>query len=346
VIDSIPFGADQHGAPVRLWRLHNAAGATACISELGATLVRLDAPDRHGQLADIALGFDSAEAYLADDNYIGCIVGRYAGRIAGGRFEIDGRVYQAPCNEGPNLLHGGNPGFHRKLWRASIEAQSLRLDLVSPDGDAGFPGEVRVTARYTFTDNFELILSLEAHTNASTPFNLTHHAYWNLAGAGAPSVLDHELSIAAARYAPVGESMIHTGTIDSVDNSPFDFRRPKTIGRDIGADDAQLDIAGGYDHTFVTDGVGMRPILTLAYRPSGRSLTLHSDLPCLHLYSLKAPRSPIHGKGGAFYRARSALALEPRGLPGGPNSPDFSPLILRCGDAYSATLMYAFEGGP
>lgn len=343
MIDSVHFGVDQNGASVRLWRLRNAAGATACISELGAALVRLDAPDRHGQLADVTLGFDSAETYLTDENYFGCIVGRFAGRIAGGRFVIDGRVHQAPCNEGPNLLHGGVSGFHRKLWRASIEGSALRLDLISPDGEAGFPGEIRVTARYAFTDAFALILRLEAQANAPTPLNLTHHGYWNLAGAGAPSVLDHALHIAAAYYVPVDAGMIPASAIAPVENTPFDFRTPKPIGRDIEADHTQLSLAGGFDHSFVADGLGLRPVATLADVVSGRRLTIHSDLPCLQFYSFNAPQSPIRGKGGAHYRARSALALEPQGFSYASNQSHFLPSIQRPGSLYSATITYAFD---
>jgi aldose 1-epimerase len=344
VIDWVPFGADQHGAPVRLWRLHNSAGAMACVSELGATLVRLDAPDRRGEFADVTLGFDCAEDYLLDPNYLGCIVGRYAGRIAGGRFIVDGRVHQAPCNEGSNLLHGGVSGFHRKLWRASSEGDVLRLDLTSADGEAGFPGEVTVCARYAFSDDFALTLRLEATTTASTPFNLTHHAYWNLAGADAASVLDHDLSIAAGRYVTVATDMSPTG-VEPVHDTPFDFRAAKPIGRDLDANHPQLALAGGYDHAFLLDGVGLRPVATLGHPPTGRRLIIQSDLPWLRFYSFNWAGNVIQGKDGATYRARSAVALEPQGLPGASADQPMQTDILRPGDAYSAIIRYVFDGG-
>jgi aldose 1-epimerase len=316
----------------------------ACVSELGATLVRLDAPDQRGELADVALGFDCAEAYLADPNYLGCIVGRYAGRIVGGRFTVDGRSFQAPCNEGSNLLHGGVPGFHRKRWRASIEGDALRLDLTSADGEAGFPGEVNVSARYTLSDDFALTLRLEGTTTASTPFNLTHHAYWNLAGANAASVLDHDLSIAAGRYVTVATDMSPTG-VEPVHDTPFDFRAGKPIARDLDANHPQLAVAGGYDHAFLLDGVGLRPVATLAHPPTGRRLTIQSDLPRLHFYAFNAPRVAAKGKDGACYRAHCAVALEPQGLPGASGENPTETEILRPGDNYSAIIRYAFNGG-
>ncbi len=341
MIDSIAFGADQSGAPVRLWRLRNGAGAGACISELGAALVSLEAPDRDGRLRNVALGFDSAEAYTADRNYIGVVVGRYANRIAGGAFEIDGKRYRAPCNENGNLLHGGEHGFHRRVWRATPEtaadeAPSLRLELTSPHGESGFPGEVRVSARYRFTDAFELIVRFEAHASAPTPLNLTQHAYWNLAGADAASILDHALRIAAARYTPVRGDMIPTGALAPVAETPFDFRQPMRIGDGLVMRHPQLSIARGYDHNWVLDGAGFRPVAWLSEPESGRRLTLHTDQPGLQLYSFNTPQP------GSTHAANSALALEPQAFPDAPNQPDFPSAILRPGETYRATIAFAF----
>jgi aldose 1-epimerase len=315
----------------------------ACVSELGAALVRLDAPDRYGQLANVTLGLGSAEAYLADRNYLGSIVGRYAGRIAAGRFVIDGRPYQAPCNEGGNLLHGGAQGFHQRLWRASIDGSTLRLDLISPDGEGGFPGEVRVTARYAFSDNFALRLDLAAQTSAPTPFNLTHHGYWNLAGAGALSVLDHELSIAAALYQPVGPGMIPAGATEPVAGTPFDFRSPKQIGRDLEAAHPQLASAGGFDHSFVTEGAGLRRAATLEHQASGRSMTIDTDVSRLHLYTFNAPQTQISGRDAAFCRAHSAVALEPQGLSSKHTPTGFPLTVLRPDEAFQARVVYKFK---
>ncbi|MEN3745690.1 aldose epimerase family protein [Sphingomonas sp. HF-S3] len=309
---------------------------------LGATLRRLEVPDRTGRSANIVLGLADLDDYRGAPRYLGSVVGRYANRIAGGRFALDGREVRLPVNDGPNTLHGGVPGFDQRDWDlVSHDATSAVLALTSPDGENGFPGTVRVEARYEMlADGLEVTLG--ATTDAPTILNLTHHAYFNLAGEGrGTSILDHRLRIRGSRMTPVDATLIPTGELAEVAGSVFDFRDPKPVGRDIGVDDAQLALGKGYDHNWVIDRPGV--VATLYDPVSGRVLDLESDRPGLQFYSGNHLADGPPGTSGRPYAARDGLCLEPQLFPDSPNRPEFPTARLDPGQRYEHRIAFRFR---
>lgn len=302
---------------------HN--GATARVLTYGARLQSLDVADRDGAFDSVVLGFPDTESYRRDAAFIGGVIGRYANRIAGGRFVIDGRTIALPCNDGAHHLHGGAGGFDRRAWSVTdADDRSVTLSLTSEDGDQGYPGRLTVTARYAFDARGALHIDLTATTDAPTIVNLTHHAYFNLAGQRrGGSIGDHWLRIAARRYTPVDDGGIPTGVLADTAGTPFDFRAPHRIGDRWDADDPQLTQSGGYDHNFAIDVSDAPPVATLFDPGSGRVLDLSSDQPGLQFYSGNTLSSADPGLGGAPYRPRVGLCLEPQRFPDGPNRPDF-----------------------
>lgn len=351
------FGHLPSGRAARLFTLQNSRGLRADISDYGGTLVRLFAPDREGGLADITLGFDSVEGYVQHDAYFGALIGRYGNRIAGGKFSLDGVTHTLAANNRPAgipcHLHGGAKGFDKVLWRAEPFNQggnpALRLTYRSPDGEEGYPGCVDVEVVYSLTAENALRLDYTATTDRPTPINLTHHAYFNLAGAGLSDVLDHELSLAASHFTPVDAGLIPTGEIAGVADTPLDFRTPQPIGARIGADDEQLRHGGGYDHNFILDAgrerhVGKEPILaaTVHDPKSGRVLTVRTTEPAVQFYSGNFLNGSWIGKNGHRYPKRSGFCLETQHFPDSPNQPDFPSTILRPGETYRTTTIFGF----
>lgn len=345
-IVTTPFGTTADGQPVRLFELRSPNGTIARISDYGATLVEMWAPDRNGELADVILGFDDVRGYESDDNqYFGCTTGRVANRIAEGRFELDGRAYQLAVNNGPNHLHGGGPrALNRVVWSAepavTADGQQVRFRYVSPDGEEGYPGALSMTVTYTLTNGGDLRIDYEATTDAPTPVNLTNHAYWNLAGQGAPTVLDHELTLNAGRYTPVDGTLIPTGAIDPVP-AALDFRDARSIRAHLDA------VAGtsteGYDHNFVLDGDpdALDFAAELHDPASGRVLSIWTTEPGIQFYSgnfLFGQR----GKRGATYAHRSACCLETQHFPDSVNQPTFPSTILRPGETLRTTTLHRF----
>jgi len=343
-----PFG--RTCIPISTIELRNRHGARVHILPLGATISRLEAPDRHGALADVVLGFDRAERYLNSQAYFGAVVGRYANRIRGGRFPLDGREVRLSVNEGANCLHGGPKGFSHRIWSIDKEQTALphraSLILVSEDGDQGFPGQLVVRVTYGWTDDFCLDIAYEAATTAPTPVNLTQHSYFNLSGNAAPvqTILDHLLTIHADQYLPVDDERIPLGLPSPVKGGPFDFNQPKTVGRDIEAPDEQLTLAGGYDHNWVLSGKGYRRVGELFHPATGRCMTIYTDQPGLQLYSGHYLGIEAVGKGGAHYPRYSGIALETQHWPDAPNQPSFPSTILRPGDVFASRTRYAFSG--
>jgi aldose 1-epimerase len=307
----------------------------------GGIIQSLVTPDRDGGLASIVLGFDTLDAYLADTRYIGAVIGRYANRIAGARFTLDGRVHRLPANDGTSHLHGGPRGFHTVPWRAepfrAADGVGVRLSHASPAGDAGYPGTLDVTVVYTLTESGALVIDYDATTDAPTPVNLTQHSYINLAGDGR-SILDHELTLAASRYTPVDAALIPTGELAPVHGTPFDFTRPRAIGARIDAGDPQLVLGRGYDHNLVLDRPANGDLAFAArlHEPTtGRTLEIHTTEPGLQLYSGNA-------LGGA-HPARTGVALETQHFPDSPNQPAFPSTILRPGERYRSRTEYRFS---
>jgi aldose 1-epimerase len=339
------FGTAPGGEPVELYTL-SAGQLVARVTNYGARIVALLAPDRASELGDVVLGYDSVEGYLQDTWYVGAIAGRYANRIANARFTLDGITHQLVANDGPNHLHGGRRGFDKVVWRgAPFRARGLsgiELFYLSPDGEQGYPGNLKAKATYTLTEHHELIVDFLGFTDKATPVNLTQHSYFNLAGQG--DVLGHLLQIDADAMTPVSETLIPTGAITPVAGGPFDFRTPIAIGDRIAADDEQLRRGHGYDHNFVLnrDRPGLVHAARLVDPVSGRTLDVHTTEPGLQLYSGNFLDGAVTGKAGRALRPRAGLCLESQHYPDSPNRPDFPSAILRPGAEYRSRTVFAF----
>jgi len=335
------------GRRVASFTLHNARGVTAQIASYGATLLSLVVPDRDGVFSDVVLGFDDLAGYRGSRSYLGGIIGRYANRIAGARFTLDGVEHRLAANHGPNHLHGGVRGFDKVVWRAAPretpEGPALALHHVSPDGDEGYPGTLSVEVVYTLRHDDVLAIEYSATTDRDTVVNLTNHAYWNLAGHAAGSILDHQLVLHAERFAVAGPGLIPTGELRPVAGTPFDFRTATPIGARLAADDEQLRVGEGYDHSFALDGAvgALRPAARVVEPTSGRVLELSTTAPALQLYTgnhLGATR----GKAGATYARRTGFCLETQHFPDSPNQPAFPTTTLRAGARYHSTTLHRF----
>jgi aldose 1-epimerase len=347
-VTSEVFG-QADGQEVRLYVLTNAHGVEARISTYGATIVSLKTPDRDGHLANIVLGFDRLESYLAAAvPYYGATVGRYANRIAKGRFTLQGASYQLTLNDGPNSLHGGGRGFDKRIWIADADgaANRLRLTYVSAAGEEGYPGELTAHVTYRLGEDDSLEIAYEAATTASTPVNLANHAYFNLSGNPGHTILDHRLRIPAATFTPVDATLIPTGEMRSVAGTPFDFRRSTRIGLRIGAQDEQLQFGHGFDHNWVlapTPAKGaLRLAAVLADPASGRVLEVRTTQPGLQFYSGNFMNGKPSGQG-SVYAYRTGLCLETQHFPDSPNHPAFPNSILRPGETYAETTVLRFR---
>ena len=348
------FGTMPDGRSVDSVLLTNSHGLSARVIAYGASLQSVSAPDRDGHLADIALGYPTLKGYLEKPQYFGATVGRYANRIAKGRFVLDGRTYQLPVNDGPNSLHGGTRGFDKVLWTVAAvnhdaDKASVTLTYVSPDGDMGYPGKLSVTAVYTLDDQDRLSIEYRATTDKPTLVNLSNHAYWNLSGEGSGSVMEQRLTIAGDAFLPVDAGSIPTGENRQVAGTPFDFRKPKAIGRDIRIADPQLLNGRGYDHNWVISrkaAPAPRMVARVEDPRSGRVLTLSSDQPGLQFYSGNFLDGTTVGTGGHVYRQGDAFVLEPQLYPDTPNQPAFGSARLDPGHTYRNLIVYRFTTEP
>jgi len=342
------FGTTPEGVEVHLYTLQNLHGMRATITNYGGIVTSLLVPDRTGRPGDIVLGFDSLEGYLRGSPYFGAIVGRYANRIAGARFTLDGHAYRLAANDHGNTLHGGVRGFDKVVWDAIPFADStrsgLRLHHVSAAGEEGYPGRLDVTVTYEVTDANELRITYHATTDKATVLNLSHHGYFNLAGRGSRSIIGHELLLAAERYTPVDAALIPTGELARVDGTAFDFRTATPIGDRIDADDRQLRYGKGYDHNFVV--LGTPGTLRLAARvrdpESGRTMEVLTTEPGIQFYSGNFLDGTLVGKGGATYGHRAGLCLETQHFPDSPHHVNFPTSVLRPGQAFRSETIYRF----
>ena len=355
-----PFGKTPAGREAHLHTLQNARGLRADISDYGGTVVRLYAPDRHGQLADVVLGFDQVEDYVAHSPYFGCLIGRCGNRMADAKFSLEGRTHALAQNNTPGgipcHLHGGLKGFDKVLWRAEPFTNggnaALRLQYHSVDGEEGYPGNLDVTVVYTLTTENELCIDYTATTDRPTPVNLTNHSYFNLAGEGSDDVLAHVLTINARGYTPVNAGLIPVGRVAPVAGTPFDFTGPHKIGERIGAPNEQLRFAGGYDHNYALDPTTAAPALgaaqglalaAAALEPlSGRILEVLTTEPGLQFYSGNFLKGGFAGKNGHVYQRRTGFCLETQHFPDAPNQPAFPSVILRPGETRHSTTIYRF----
>jgi aldose 1-epimerase len=342
------FGRTPEGVTVDVYTLTNATGMQVQALTFGGIITSIRVPDRQGTLDDVVLGFKELGPYLKNPAYFGSIIGRYANRIAGARFTLEGRTYTLAVNNPPNHLHGGNRGFDKVVWKAESFKRAGAVGLVfrhtSPDGDEGYPGTLSMTVTYTLSDSHELAFDYEARTDKATPVNLTQHSYFNLAGDGRGTILDHRLTIRANQMTPVNQGLIPTG-IAAVAGTPFDFRSATAIGARLGDKHQQLAYGNGYDHNYVLDRSG--PGLTFAARAedpgSGRVLEVSTTEPGMQLYTGNFLDGTLTGKSGRPYGRRTGFALETQHYPDSPNRPEFPSTILKPGEVYRSKTVYAFK---
>ena len=346
-----PFG-EVDGQRIDRVTLANARGLRVEILSYGGIVRAIWAPDRDGQLANITLGFADLAAYLEhNDPYFGCIAGRYANRIAKGLFTIDGQAYQLPTNDGPNHLHGGVRGFDKRIWDAAEireqDAAGVRLTRVSADGEEGYPGTLTAEVTYLLDDEDRLRIDYRAETDRPTIVNLTNHTYWNLAGEGSGSVEDHVLWFAASRYTPVDASLTPTGELAPVQETPFDFTTPAAIGARIREAHPQLHAGRGYDHNMVLDresgNATSIEAAVLRDPGSGRTLTIWTTEPGIQFYSGGYLDGTLVGASGRTYRQGDGVALETQHFPDSPNQPTFPSTVLRPGEVYTSSTVFAFS---
>jgi aldose 1-epimerase len=351
----IDFGALDDGTRIAAVELSNSRGLSARIITLGATVQALSVPDRNGVSEDIVLGYRSAQDYLDEPQYFGATVGRYANRIAGGRFSLDGQEYVLPVNDGRNHLHGGPKGLDKVVWTLESVEQGSPARAVfryrSPDGDAGYPGALDVTAIYSLDDRNELTIEYRATTDKPTIANITNHSYFNLAGEAVDTtVMDHLLTLEAERFTPVDATLIPTGEQRAVAGTPFDFRSPKPIGRDVrDAASEQMRFGRGYDHNFIVNGEPgkLRLAAKLEDPGSGRVMELLVTAPGVQFYSGNFLNGTTVGKSGRIYRQGDALCLEPQFFPDSPNHPEFPSARLDPGETYVNKMVFRFStSGP
>ena len=334
--------------PVSLFTITNDRGAQVTLSALGAAIVAIRVPDKENRMADVVIGYDRAEDYIADGPCAGKTPGRYANRIAGGRLTIDGKSYELPVNNGPNHLHGGPDGYQNRVWDAVVEGDNkVVFSLHSPDGDAGYPGNLDAKVSYTWTDDDTLDIDMEAVTAAPTVVNLTNHSYFNLGGheTGSDRALSQRLTLRCSRWLPTDDTLIPTGEIAPVAGTPMDFTEEKAVGRDIRKDFEALRFGKGYDNCWMVDGFDgtLREAAVLRDPVSGRELTVSTDQPAAQVYSGNWLEGCPVGKGGAVYHDYAGVAIECQGCPDAPNHPGFPSQRLNPGETYRRKIRFAFS---
>ena len=339
------FGTHQ-GKEVYLLTLTNKPGNVIRLTNFGAKITWIEVPDKNGKKANVTFGYDTFDETFKGDMSFGSIVGRYANRIAKGKFTLDGVEYNTPINNGPNTLHGGPAGWHSVVWNTEVLKESkfpaVKFSYISPDMEEGFPGTVNVAVVYTWTDNNEIVMDYSYSTDKKTVVNVTNHAYFNLHGAGNGDILDHVLILKASAFTPVDSVMIPNGVIQPVAGTPFDFTTPHTIGERIGENYPQLILGNGYDHNFILDN--KEEVDATVYEPvSGRVLEVITDQPGMQLYTGNFLDGTKIGHGGKPFNHRSGLCLESGHYPDSPNHPDFPSTVINPGETLKTTTIYRFS---
>ncbi len=333
-----------NGKVIGLYTLTNANNMQVDITNYGATIVRLFVPDRNGRLEDIVLGYDSLAGYYNGKSYFGCVVGRYANRIAGAKFTLDGKVYSLAANNGPNTLHGGVNGFDKAVWDVQQDNGGLTLTYTSKDGEEGYPGNLMVSVRYELNNANELSIRYRAETDKTTVLNLSNHSYFNLDGQGKGDILGHELMINAESFTPVDSTLIPTGEVIKVAGTPFDFTVPHTIGERVNdTGNEQIRFGGGYDHNFVLKGeTGKMKLAAKVVSPaSGRTMEVNTTEPGVQFYCGNFLNGSEKGKGSE-YKQRFGFCLETQHFPDGPNQPSFPTTILNPGEKFRSETIFRF----
>jgi aldose 1-epimerase len=355
-IDKQSYGVTADGFPVDEYTLTNSRGMEVKIITFGGIITSIKVPDRKGKLANVALGFDNLQDYETKSPYFGCITGRYANRIAGGKFTLDGTEYQLDINNGPNHLHGGIKGFDKQVWEVTKEiyepkAVGIELHYLSPDGDQKYPGALDTYVTYRLTDKNAIQMDYRATTSAPTIVNLTNHTYWNLKGEGEGDVMDHNLMINADRYTPVDVNLIPTGELAPVKGTPFDFSKPKQISNGIRSDDQQVVFGRGWDHNWVLkrpsfDDTSLILAASLYELKSGRVLEVWTTEPGIQFYAGNFLDGTIYGTSHRAYRQGDGLALETQHFPDSPNHDNFPSTVLREDETYQTTTIFKFKVAP
>lgn len=335
------FGKTKDGRAVTLYRMENVAGGVLELLDYGCTVRAICVPDRAGKLVDVALGYDTIAEYEAGDGYLGAVIGRYGNRLGHAQFVLNGKTYPVAKNDGENHLHGGNVGFDKYIWDASVTDDGrVSFTRCSPDGEEGYPGALYVKVTYAWSDDNALTISYGATTDADTVLNLTNHTYFNLAGGG--SVLDEELTVHADAFLENDEGCLPTGNILPVQGTPFDFNAAKAIGRDIEAECVQLKNAGGYDHNFLVGEAGVTKEVAVLYAPStGIGMRVTTTTPGMQVYSGNFLTERA-GKDGARFGRRDAVCLETQFYPDSPAHPAFPSAVLHKGETYAQQTTYGF----
>jgi len=346
-VEKFIFGKTADERTVEIFTFVNQNGLKAKVTSYGALLTELHVPDRDGKLGDVVLGFEDLESYVKGHPHFGCTTGRFANRIARGKFALNGKAYQLACNNGPNHLHGGPKGIDKKVWSAvpvkSAKGEAIKFSYLSPDGEEGYPGNLQIEVTYTLTHDNELQIDYSAACDQPTPINLTNHSYFNLAGAGHGDILAHELRLNADFYTPVDETSIPTGEILHVAGTVMDFTKPTLIGSRF----AQLtNKPVGYDHNYVLNKAhpGELTLAAEARDPkSGRVMQVLTTEPGVQLYTANYLDGRFTGKGGKVYRQHAAFCLECQHFPDSVNRPYFPPVILNPGQRYTQTTVHRFS---
>ena len=351
IINEDAFKGTHKGKPTALYTLKNRNGMVAQITNFGAKIVSIYVPDHNGNFADIVLGYESIEKYIKGNPYFGAICGRYANRIANGKFVIDGVTYQLPVNNGPNSLHGGPEGFNNQVFDAkgvisTANGEQIEMIYISKDDEMGYPGTLTLKVKYSVTNSNELRLDYEATTDKATHVNICSHSFFNLAGEGNGDILKHVLTINADKFTPVSDVLIPTGELKAVEGTPMDFRKPEIIGKRIDDYFDQLAYGKGYDHNWVINQKkpGELTLAAVCYDPkSNRMMEVHTTQPGIQLYTGNWLDGSDKGKRGKSYGMRSALSLETQNYPDSPNKPGFPSTLLHPGEVYKHTCLHKFS---
>lgn len=344
-IDTTAYDTTIDGKNISLFKLQNDSGICVYITNYGARIVAVLTPDKEGNMSDIALGLGSIKEYLNDKMYLGPTVGRFANRIGDAKFSLDGQEYNLIKNDGDNTLHGGKAGLDKKIWDAVQDGNTLTLTYFSPDGEEGYPGNLKIKQIITLTENDEINIEFEAETDKPTVVNLTNHTYFNLKGEGDTTILDHYVLIAADAFTPVSNEWIPSGEIKSVENTPFDFRQGKLVGKDINVDDEQLKNGQGYDHNWVVKNNTPGELSMVAKvweKSTGRFIEYYSTDPGVQFYCGNFMNSSVTGKSGRLYAYRAGLIFEPQKFPDSPNHENFPSALIKPGEKYTHTMIMKF----
>ncbi len=342
-LEQAKFVSEVDGKPTALYVLTNQQGAEACVTNWGGRLVSVMVPDKNGKLTDVVLGYDNIDQYVANpDNNYGGLIGRYGNRIANAKFTLDGAEYNLPQNNNGHCLHGGPKGYHAVVWDAKqLDNQTLELTYLSPDGEAGFPGNLKMKVTYTLREDNAIQISYEGVSDKKTIINMTNHSYFNLSGHNAGNIENTELKLNCSKFTPVVKGAIPTGELKDVEGTVFDFREFKTIGQDINAKEQQLKLVKGYDHNFVVDGYDGTEKLVAVAKAGGRTMEVYSDLPGIQFYAGNCIAKQ-KGKDGVKYTKRSGFCLETQYFPDNVNQDNFKKAIFDANELYKTTTVYKF----